>query len=122
MRGTSILLLYLKNRLVIQAFPSVLDSQKQVINLYVFERNLDRWNKNIQNMVDSQTDFQLITTFNEWGEGTAVENAVDWNSRSGYGGYLDALHWDGMLPPLLTNTPGNHIVGAYPDFPVYLKQ
>ena len=61
-------------------------------------RDLDRWGKDIQDMTDSQSKFQLITTFNEWGEGTAVENALDWSSSSGYGDYLDALHLDGRSP------------------------
>jgi hypothetical protein len=42
-------------------------------------------------MVRSRARFQLITTFNEWGEGTAVESAREWRSRSGFGRYLDVL-------------------------------
>lgn len=40
----------------------------------------------------SNKDWQLIVSFNEWGEGTAVESAVQWQSDSGYGDYLDCLH------------------------------
>jgi hypothetical protein len=40
-----------------------------------------------------------VTTFNEWGEGTAVESATEWASPSGYGAYLDALHNDGAVTP-----------------------
>jgi hypothetical protein len=43
-------------------------------------------------MVASGTRWQLITTFNEWGEGTAVESADQWATSSGQGAYLDALH------------------------------
>lgn len=43
-------------------------------------------------MVAAQPRFQMITTFNEWGEGTAVEPATAWSSPSGYGVYLDILH------------------------------
>ena len=43
-------------------------------------------------MVDSDAAWQLLTTFNEWGEGTAAEGASEWSSDSGYGFYLDALH------------------------------
>ena len=50
------------------------------------------WYDNVRDMIDSGEDFQLITTFNEWGEGTAVESAVEWRSDSGHGYYLDALH------------------------------
>jgi len=51
-----------------------------------------RWEQDIRNMVASRARFQLITTFNEWGEGTAVESAHEWSTHSGYGAYLDALH------------------------------
>ena len=33
-----------------------------------------------------------MTTYNEWGEGTAVEPATEWASPSGFGVYLDILH------------------------------
>lgn len=58
------------------------------------------WAANINNMIKSQAQFQLITTFNEWGEGTAIEPANSlvngaaggWASASGYGTYIDVLH------------------------------
>ena len=43
-------------------------------------------------MLASGERFHLITSFNEWGEGTAIESAPDWATSSGYGLYLDALH------------------------------
>jgi hypothetical protein len=43
-------------------------------------------------MLTSNARFQLVTTFNEWGEGTAVESALEWASPSGFGAYLDVLH------------------------------
>jgi len=46
----------------------------------------------VDEMIRSNRDWQLIVSFNEWGEGTAVESAVEWESRSGYGIYLDCLH------------------------------
>jgi len=49
-------------------------------------RNLDRWRADVAAMVASGADWQLITTFNEWGEGTAIEPASEWGSA-----YLDAL-------------------------------
>src|SRR6185503_11299628 len=68
-------------------------------------RDLNRWNQNIRDMVASGANFQLITTFNEWGEGTSVESAVEWASTSGYGAYLDALHNNGNQPqPTTTKT------------------
>jgi hypothetical protein len=54
-------------------------------------------------MIASMEQFQLITTFNEWGEGSAVESAQEWSSASGYGSYLDALHNNGV--PIGTPTP-----------------
>ena len=55
-------------------------------------RNLARWRRNIRHMMASCAEFQTVITFNEWGEGTAVESAEEWASASGRGAYLDALH------------------------------
>lgn len=60
------------------------------------ERDIERWNGTIRDMIASRTPFQLITTFNEWGEGSAVESAVEWQSESSFGLYLDALHRNGQ--------------------------
>ncbi len=71
-------------------------------------RDLNRWNQNIKDMIASGAPFQLITTFNEWGEGTSVESALEWASSSGYGAYLDALHSNGngvSVQPTATNVP-----------------
>jgi hypothetical protein len=67
-------------------------------------RDLTRWNQNIRDMVASGAPFQLVTTFNEWGEGTSVESAAEWASPSGYGAYLDALHNNGGVPSQPTAT------------------
>ncbi|MDQ3871477.1 MAG: hypothetical protein M3301_07680, partial [Chloroflexota bacterium] len=58
-------------------------------------RNLLRWKQNVRDMVASRAPWQLVTTFDEWGEGTAVESSREWATASGQGAYLDALHWDG---------------------------
>ncbi len=50
------------------------------------------WTTNVNAMVASNAQFQLVTTFNEWGEGSAVEPATEWASTSGYGTYIDVLH------------------------------
>jgi hypothetical protein len=55
-------------------------------------RNLDRWRRDVATMVRSGADWQLVTSFNEWGEGTSIENAAEWTSASSYGAYLDVLH------------------------------
>jgi acid phosphatase type 7 len=85
-------------------------------------RDRARWNQNIRDMVASQAPFQLVTTMNEWGEGTSVESAHEWSSASGHGFYLDALHLDGQgsapppdaTPPAaptgLSATPGDRTV------------
>jgi hypothetical protein len=56
------------------------------------QRKLRRWRDQVRGMVASHEPWQLITTFNEWGEGTAVEASRGWKSPSGYGKYLDQLH------------------------------
>ncbi len=58
-------------------------------------RDITRWKQNVRDMVASGANWQLITTFSEWGEGTAVEPAAEWASSSGYGQYLDLLHTNG---------------------------
>jgi glycosyl hydrolase family 99 len=76
-------------------------------------RDPARWQSSIRQMVASHARFQLVTTFNEWGEGTAVESAQQWSSQSGYGTYLDALHANGggTSPP----TAGDPLVVAVGD-------
>ena len=58
-------------------------------------RDLARWSESVRSMVASGAPFQLIATFNEWGEGTSIEGATDWASASGFGRFLDVLHADG---------------------------
>ena len=55
-------------------------------------RDVSRWRSDIAAMVASNARWQLVLTFNEWPEGTAVESAREWATPSGYGAYLDALH------------------------------
>ena len=47
---------------------------------------------NVNRMVQSKDPWQLVTTFNEAGEGTMIEPSRHWASSSGYGFYLDCLH------------------------------
>ena len=67
-------------------------------------RDLNRWHQNVRDMVASKAPWQLIATFNEWGEGTSVEGAKEWETGSGYGAYLDALHNNGNGSPQATPT------------------
>jgi hypothetical protein len=59
------------------------------------ERSVDRFAASVRAMVASNAPWQLVTTYNEWGEGTAVESADEWASASGHGAYMDVLHSDG---------------------------
>ena len=62
-------------------------------------RDLSRWQQDVRDMVASSEPWQFVTTFNEWGEGTAVESAAEWATSSGFGAYLDALHNNGVATP-----------------------
>ena len=53
-------------------------------------RDPTRWSQNIRDMLASGARWQLVTTFNEWGEGTGVEPTTEFGT-----GYLDALASDG---------------------------
>ncbi len=71
-------------------------------------RDLNRWNQNVRDMIASGAPWQLVATFNEWGEGTSVESAKEWETGSGYGAYLDALHNNGnggAAQPTATTIP-----------------
>jgi len=58
-------------------------------------RDPARWARNVRDMVASGAPWQLVLTFNEWGESSAVESAGEWQSPTGLGTYLDALRTDG---------------------------
>jgi hypothetical protein len=55
-------------------------------------RDLERWRRDIAAMVASNAPWQLVISFNEWPEGSSIESAREWETASGYGAYLDALH------------------------------
>lgn len=61
-------------------------------NAPTLSRSIDAWNGSINAMKASGTKWQLITTFNEWGENSAVESAAQWRSGSNQGQYLDRMH------------------------------
>lgn len=54
-------------------------------------RSTKNWAAAVRSMVASKAHWQLITTFDEWGENTAVESASEWRSSSDRGRYLDLL-------------------------------
>lgn len=55
------------------------------------ERNLVIWHRNIRSMVATKPPWELITSFNEWGEGTSVESSTAWGMD-----YLTALGNNGQ--------------------------
>ncbi|MFE5031836.1 sigma-70 family RNA polymerase sigma factor [Streptomyces sp. NPDC056683] len=58
----------------------------------VVPRDLDRFRRDALTVATSGAPFQLLVTYNEWGEGTAAESATAWASQSGHGAYMDVLH------------------------------
>jgi len=50
------------------------------------------WCSNVQDMVDSNEQWQLIVSFNDANLGTSIEPSLDWRSVSKYGSFLDCLH------------------------------
>ena len=54
-------------------------------------RDLAAFQQAAVNMVASNEPWQLVISFNEWGENTATESADEWASASGQGQYLDVL-------------------------------
>mmetsp|Transcript_28508 Transcript_28508/g.31999 ORF Transcript_28508/g.31999 Transcript_28508/m.31999 type:complete len:779 (-) Transcript_28508:97-2433(-) len=55
-----------------------------------------KWCRNVQDMIGSDEQWQLIVSFNEAAQGTSIEPSYDWRSGSGYGYYLDCLNYEGM--------------------------
>jgi hypothetical protein len=55
-------------------------------------RDLDRFRRDATTVATSGAPFQLVMTYNEYGEGTAVESTTSWPSPSGHGAYLDIPH------------------------------
>jgi hypothetical protein len=58
------------------------------------QRSVGAFRSSVRAMTRSRARFKLVTTFNEWMEGTAVEGAQEWRRRP-YGAYLQALHRNG---------------------------
>ena len=62
-------------------------------------RDLTRWAGDVANMKASGERWQLVTTFNEWGEGSSVESAAEFGTA-----YLDVLA-GGTPPPTPAPAP-----------------
>ena len=69
------------------------------------ERDPARWSQSIRQMVASNASLQLIASFNQWADGSSVENATEWSSASGFGTYLDALHVNGATEDIGSSSP-----------------
>ena len=54
-------------------------------------RDAARFEADVAAMAASGARWQLVTTYNEWGEGTSVEGATQWSSASTHGTYVDIL-------------------------------
>jgi phosphatidylinositol-3-phosphatase len=71
-------------------------------------RDPARFRQNLADQVASGARWQLVTSFNEWGEGTAVESATEWATSDGRGTYIDAMHdaygATATSPPATTTT------------------
>jgi hypothetical protein len=63
-------------------------------------RDLTRWASDVAAMSASGEPWQLVTTFNEWGEGTSIEPALEWGTS-----YLDVLAGGPVSTPTPTAIP-----------------
>lgn len=69
-------------------------------------RTFSNWVTTVKDMLAATVNWYLVTSFNEWGEGHAVEDAdgnsgrdytgIGWDTTSGFGFFLDLLHTDGL--------------------------
>jgi hypothetical protein len=57
-------------------------------------RNITEWTAAIRQMNAAPQPWHFITTYCSWDESTSIESAREWASRSGFGQYLDALHFN----------------------------
>lgn len=83
-------------------------------------RDLNRWKQNAVACANTTNTWCLVTTFNEWGEGTAVEPATEWIDACGApcsaGHYLHAL-WKAFTnqPPPPPPPSGDSVIAAAGD-------
>ena len=68
-------------------------------------RDLNRWTANMAAMIASHEPWQLITTWNEWGEGTAIEPATEWGNAYLNLGGLSSPTPTPSTTPVPTQTP-----------------
>ena len=56
------------------------------------ERSPELWQRAVAEMTASRAPLQLVDSLNDWSRGTAIAPSAGWQSPSGFGSYLDALH------------------------------
>jgi hypothetical protein len=71
------------------------------------ERSVARFRDSVRAMYAAQVRWRLVTTFNEWGEGTAVEASTSWGTA-----YLDALASAAPPPPPRPQPPRQQPLGV----------
>jgi hypothetical protein len=55
-------------------------------------RSVSAFTTAVAAMKASNKQFELVTTWNEWVDGSNIESATQWASPDGYGQYVDVLH------------------------------
>jgi acid phosphatase type 7 len=82
-------------------------------------RTVAEWQQAVQDMVASEAPFQLVTTFNRWGDGSSVEPAAEWTSPdctvACHGTYLTVLRRDGQAGPPPQPPPPDPVIAAAGD-------
>lgn len=62
-------------------------------------RDLPRWAARVRAMNKAKVRWRIVNSFNDWVNGSAVENATEWlSAKSPFGNYLDILHQGGKAP------------------------
>ena len=61
-------------------------------NAMQLARSVSAFSTAVQAMKASNKQFELVTTWNEWVDGSNIESATQWASPDGYGQYVDVLH------------------------------
>jgi acid phosphatase type 7 len=82
-------------------------------------RSVAEWQQAVRDMVASEAPFQLVTTFNRWGDGSSVEPAAEWTTAgctvACHGTYLTALRRDGQPGPPPQPPPPDPVIAAAGD-------
>ncbi len=81
-------------------------------------RDVAAFDRAVTTMAASRAHFQLLTTYNEWGEGTVVESAHEWDPTGHANPYLAVLHRRLASDPVIA-AAGD--IACTPDDPSYNK-